>query len=105
MIELLPGTVSQEIQILLHHRELSDIPTYEALSYEWGEPVRQYVLYCEGSVLKCTSNLLAALKRLRLPDKSRWLWVDANCINQDLCECKLCFDVDWGGCTSYKCFI
>lgn len=34
-----------------------------------------------------TRNLHAALKRLRLPDKPRTLWVDAICINEaDLVE-------------------
>jgi hypothetical protein len=28
-------------------------------------------------------NLLTALKRLRLPDGSRRLWIDAICINQE----------------------
>jgi hypothetical protein len=37
---------------------------------------------CSGRKLNITTNLFDALKRLRLPDADRVLWVDAICINQ-----------------------
>lgn len=40
-------------------------------------------MVCGGKVLKVTSNLPAALNRLREPRAERLLWVDAICINQD----------------------
>jgi Heterokaryon incompatibility protein (HET) len=96
MLELLPGQDDDSIQIRLRHYSLSFLPQCEALSYEWGSPTRDYEIDCEGMSLKVTTNLLAALKRLRptksfsgalkkgrLPWKSRLLWIDALCINQD----------------------
>ncbi|KAJ3534288.1 hypothetical protein NM208_g7604 [Fusarium decemcellulare] len=58
---------------------------YEALSYTWGEPNLGEVLTVghEKEILHITANLRDALRRLRLLDKPRRLWVDAVCINQE----------------------
>lgn len=84
MLELLHGQDDETVQIKLSHRPLSDLPLCEALSYEWGCPTRDFEIRCEGKSMKVTSNLLAALKRLR-PQTSgtRLLWIDALCINQE----------------------
>ncbi|KAH9208645.1 heterokaryon incompatibility protein-domain-containing protein, partial [Leptodontidium sp. 2 PMI_412] len=87
MLELLPGYGDEPVQIRLLHHPLSSLPECEALSYEWGSPERDHEIFCEGKVLKVTSNLLAALKRSRPSgqpvQKPRLLWIDALCINQE----------------------
>ena len=57
---------------------------YEAISYAWGERVltHEVSLPPYGS-LNITENLYSALKRFRLRDESRRLWVDAISINQE----------------------
>lgn len=65
---------------------LADNSTYEALSYVWGSPTGTRPIICNGEVLKVTPNCEAALRRLRLPDRSRVLWVDAICIDQSSSE-------------------
>jgi Heterokaryon incompatibility protein (HET) len=40
------------------------------------------MMSCSGMKIQITVNLDAALRRLRLPDQPRLLWVDAICINQ-----------------------
>ncbi|KAN0120260.1 hypothetical protein V8E51_002468 [Hyaloscypha variabilis] len=40
---------------------LSSLPNCVALSYEWGSPARDHDIFCEGKIVKVTSNLLAAL--------------------------------------------
>jgi len=82
-IKLLPGEEDSPVQISLHHGTLSDLPTVAAVSYEWGEKVRRHEVHCESQVLKATKNLLDLLKTLRSAGESRWLWIDALCINQD----------------------
>lgn len=82
ILELLP-TTAEEMHVRFLHSPLSELPTCEALSYEWGEPTREHDIICEGKILKGTSNLLVVLKRLRLSDRPRLLWIDALCINQD----------------------
>lgn len=57
-------------------------PSYEALSYVWGETADNVFVLCGGSKIMITPNCLAALKKLRLSTKERYLWVDAICIDQ-----------------------
>ncbi|CAI6092766.1 unnamed protein product [Clonostachys chloroleuca] len=57
-------------------------PSYEALSYVWGSPKGTIPILCDGDELLVTPNCLDALKRLRLPQQSRTLWIDAICIDQ-----------------------
>jgi len=70
-------------------------PKFEAISYTWGsnaDPQMVYVLdqdqtNQEEQQLEITANLASALMDLRYTDRSRALWVDAICINQqDLTE-------------------
>jgi hypothetical protein len=82
ILELFPGTTDDAIRVSLHDRTLSDLPTCEALSYQWGARIGSYPIDCGGKVLKVTPNLLAALKSLRRPCTPRLLWIDALCINQ-----------------------
>lgn len=55
---------------------------FSALSYTWGEAVFPKRLICLGAHIKITANLDLALRKLRLPDDVRILWVDAICIDQ-----------------------
>ena len=61
---------------------------YEALSYTWdtdstaGTQQETRVITCSGHEMLIRENLFIALRRLRYPDRSRSLWVDAICINQ-----------------------
>jgi hypothetical protein len=62
---------------------ISDNPSYEAISYCWGADVFPETLYLsDGCTLAVTDNLAAGLRRIRLKDRPRRLWVDAVCINQ-----------------------
>jgi hypothetical protein len=59
-------------------------PSYEALSYCWGDATRLQPVLCNGnSILWVTQNLSNALQRMRPENGSRILWVDAICINQE----------------------
>ncbi|KAF7933949.1 uncharacterized protein EAE98_003658 [Botrytis deweyae] len=59
-----------------------DKPLYEAVSYVWGPPVFPERLHLPSGYLNITTNLAAALRQFRYPDRQRQLWVDAVCINQ-----------------------
>jgi hypothetical protein len=105
LVRLLPGPISAEVEIEIFHAPRSS--KYEALSYLWGPPERtgvalvrkpakassKFVRYVNcfkrhehselSATIGITDNLAVALRHLRDPIKSRILWVDAICINQD----------------------
>ncbi|KIW57222.1 hypothetical protein, variant [Exophiala xenobiotica] len=72
---------SLECQLL--STDLGQHPPYEALSYVWGDLEDTIEISLQGIGFVVTKNLGTALRRLRLPDKERKLWVDAICINQN----------------------
>lgn len=59
---------------------------FEAVSWCWGRDKWNHVVRVRGdsgdNCLKIPSNLDAALRRLRLVDNYRVLWIDAVCIDQ-----------------------
>lgn len=57
-------------------------PSYEAISYCWGDSSNLQPVYCDSKVLFVTHSLYTALLRFRQPDRVRTLWADAVCINQ-----------------------
>lgn len=72
---------------LLDVTHLDHPSPYEALSYTWGPPFEGQTLATHtiqlcGHEFEVTGNLHAALKRFRLRDAPRTLWVDAICIDQ-----------------------
>ena len=79
---LASGDENESIDGAILHASVDDHPPYEALSYTWGNGVSLHPINVDGCTFMVTRNLLAALKRLRLPDQDRYLWVDAICINQ-----------------------
>ena len=66
----------------MHEVAIDSEKPYEALPYTW-EPVQdQRCIEIDGHCLTVGKNLFAALFHLRDSEKSRWLWIDAICINQ-----------------------
>lgn len=55
---------------------------YEALSYTWGGGEKPCSIFIQEQELNVTTNLHAALLRLRDRSLERILWVDAICIDQ-----------------------
>ncbi|KAK4663107.1 hypothetical protein QC763_600470 [Podospora pseudopauciseta] len=92
LLQLLPGHLDEPVRIRLFSAQLSAAPSYEALSYTWGDPTLTSVIealsdkgedeHKPGVEFRSTANCHAALKRLRNPDANRVLWVDSVCINQ-----------------------
>jgi len=81
------GKGSEPLHGVLHVHQLKYFPEYEALSYTWadanGDTTRTKKLYLGHGwdILPIARNCEAALRALRLPNKDRYLWVDAVCIN------------------------
>ncbi|KAI1759882.1 HET-domain-containing protein [Hypoxylon sp. FL1150] len=60
-----------------------DQDTYDALSYTWGNLEKTNHIIIDGESLDITNNLYMALTELRSPTRSRRLWIDAICIDQE----------------------
>ena len=93
LVELEPGSIEEPLKCQLCKAEIiyfeglgiqekSGVVHFEAISYSWGRPELTYALTCNDMMLTVPPTLAAALRSLRYPQKSRYLWVDAICINQ-----------------------
>ena len=60
---------------------------YEALSWCWGTAGKSAEIRIQRNretyTKNVSPNLVAAMKALRYPDRSRYLWIDQVCIDQD----------------------
>ncbi|KAI3324016.1 heterokaryon incompatibility protein-domain-containing protein [Xylariaceae sp. AK1471] len=89
-----PGTCDDPMRCTLEPMEILGIreqnestlakrPLFEALSYTWGNATTCRTIECNGKDFGVTHNLFDALINIRLSDKSRKIWIDALCINQE----------------------
>ena len=88
LIELLPG-VGGPLRAKIQRFDLEKAPAFHALSYVWGHPeVENTILLGHHSFKqeRITGNLHAALTEIRRPGQSRFVWVDALCIDQQNLE-------------------
>ena len=88
LITILPDPTSADIKCTIaHHSQPGDTryhdSIYAALSYMWGPDVISRTITLNGCIFPVRENLWLALKRLRLKDGERLIWIDALCINQE----------------------
>ncbi|KAK3346415.1 heterokaryon incompatibility protein-domain-containing protein [Lasiosphaeria hispida] len=78
-----PGSGEEELRTRLDVAVLDEKPAYEAISYTWGDPSDKTLLRCGGGNVLIPRNLDTFLRRLRNPSRTRYVWADSVCINQD----------------------
>lgn len=61
---------------------LESPPRYEAISYTWGVPIKDHLVFFDGRWLPTTQNVYRIFQDRSSFFRTRWLWVDAVCINQ-----------------------
>lgn len=83
LLELLPGSVNDEIQCILNHESLVQHQPYSAASFTWGDPTLIGAAKLDGADVPVRDNLYQLLRHLRQPHSSLILWIDALCINQE----------------------
>jgi hypothetical protein len=77
---------SPSVDCRLQAFELDKAPQYEALSYVWGDQNETEPIILNGTIVKHTTNLVAALNRLRQERDVKYIWIDAICIDQNSTE-------------------
>ncbi|PVH99568.1 HET-domain-containing protein [Periconia macrospinosa] len=84
ILHLSPGQPGDELVGDLVIRNLDDKDLeYDALSYMWGDLTPTASIHFGHQSLPIARNLMEALQRLRYPDKTLRIWIDAICINQN----------------------
>lgn len=82
-----PGELNDDVHCTLDHWEIKKCPEYEAISYTWadesGIDTKSETIYLNGSLFPVTANCKAALRRVRMHQEQRTIWIDAVCINQE----------------------
>ncbi|KAK5720306.1 hypothetical protein LTR15_007580 [Elasticomyces elasticus] len=82
LLELQPGGYHDPLLARLLLVSLDDMPVYNTISYVWGDPSKTSKLVICGKRLSVPLNTALALRRMRLDDTVRVVWIDAVCINQ-----------------------
>ncbi|KAI1211005.1 heterokaryon incompatibility protein-domain-containing protein [Annulohypoxylon truncatum] len=87
LLELHPGSGDDPLSGTLRSVSLADSAygRFDALSYVWGDmhrPGAATIALGSGQNLRIAPNLTDALRQLRHSKRSRVIWVDAICINQ-----------------------
>jgi hypothetical protein len=95
LIGIHPDRSIEEVSCYMHTYAIDDCPSYEALSYAWGDDSQKSVIRLDsqgGSVMpdlfEVTLNLHAALLHLRKRQTGQashlrmLVWIDALCIDQ-----------------------
>jgi hypothetical protein len=82
LLKLEPGGGDQSLVCQLFSARLAESPSYEAISYVWGDTTVKVSTLCSGKSMDITVNLRDVLQRIRRRDAERLVWVDALCINQ-----------------------
>lgn len=81
------ASYSADLRGTFKHVALDDVQrkgySFAALSYVWGDRLRNSPIHCGSATHFVTTNGDSALRYLRKPKERVALWVDAICINQD----------------------
>ena len=81
IVTQVPGKpIRQSVKSLL--RAKKPLP-YEAISYCWGDPQKRTDLQLNGRSISAPASAVDALRRFRLHNQTRYVWIDALSINQD----------------------
>ncbi|KAL1594578.1 hypothetical protein SLS60_010339 [Paraconiothyrium brasiliense] len=83
LLTILPGSTKDPVACKLEIHQLDSPPSFEALSYTWGDNNAQNPIDIDGHCFIVHGNAYQALLELRNSEAPRTLWIDAVCIDQE----------------------
>ena len=83
VVTLAPGKWNERLECTLETVSLDHNPSYETLSYVWGDSSVQKPILLQKRPFQVTQSLESALRHLRHQESERTMWIDALCINQN----------------------
>jgi hypothetical protein len=87
LLSVEPFAQSQHFTYELRTFSMSNAPSYESVSYVWGQNDRNFTLsFRDSTVLRITRSLFSALPLLSRHCRSGYLWIDQICIDQSNLE-------------------
>lgn len=82
LLSIRPGKPEDPIQCKLRHAKLDEKPTYETISYAWGDATIRGMIRVNSVTISVPLSAERVLRVVRLPAELRTVWIDAVCINQ-----------------------
>jgi hypothetical protein len=82
LLDVEPGSGDDPLVCNLKHYDIYTYSAYEAISYVWGDSTLSRSVICNSEATAVTNSLHGVLRRVRLKDQTRVIWVDGLCINQ-----------------------
>jgi hypothetical protein len=70
------------LQLELYPYDLESCPTYEAISYRWGDATKVRLITIGGKKLEITANAFQVISRRASYWDPKLIWIDSVCINQ-----------------------
>ena len=83
LIELKRRLPATDISCTLTQFPLNEAPPYEAISYTWGSGIKDHLIFFNHKWLPTTRNVHKLLHDRCSYARTRWIWIDAVCIDQD----------------------
>jgi hypothetical protein len=83
LLEILPGEGSDRVRCRLIQPPVALSLKYECISYRAGDTTDILEMEVDAHPFNAFATLGAALRKIRQPDRSRIIWADQICINQN----------------------
>ncbi|KAH7386548.1 heterokaryon incompatibility protein-domain-containing protein [Cadophora sp. MPI-SDFR-AT-0126] len=83
LLKVLKGASTEEVKCRTIIVSLDNPPTYEAISYVWGDPSKEKSIVVDHLDLEVTRSAYDIIHRRRSPWQDRMIWIDQVCINQE----------------------
>lgn len=77
------GTTHSSVRSIIQTFGQAESRSYETISYCWGDAKKLATITANGRALPVPISSFSALRRVRLIDSFRTVWIDAVCINQN----------------------